>query len=422
LKHGFSKVEKVYEKSSSIWYVGINHKTDTQIEELMRDIILEAKIEGILMFNISHLEEHLQALTDYRAKRGKVYPLSMVLVLVMLAKLAGEDKPSGMASWIQQRKQELLGFFDVYHRRLPCLNTIRNILSSAFDVDEFAQILLNYLHQTYGGQTSRLVTIDGKTMRGTIPKGLTQGVHLLAVYLPEEGITLKQVAVGSKENEITACPALIEGIPLKNRIVCADAMQTQRTLSVKILAQGGDYIWIVKDNQPTLRADVEQFFKPVRHAAGWHIPELPRTFAQTSNKAHGRLERRQLTLMNDDQQFLDWPGVRQVFKVEKTVTQIKTNQTSNEVTYGITSCSPEKADAQQMLKWVRGYWGIENGLHYRRDVTLREDATRMSNPTMANAMATINNFMIGLTQKLGFSNLADARRQFGYKIGRQLLC
>ena len=86
------------------------------------------------------------------------------------------------------------------------------------------------------------MAIDGKTMRGTIPTGSSQGVHLLAAYLPAEGVVLKQVEVGAKRNEISAAPALIEGLDLKNRVVCGDAMHTQRELSVDVLAQGGDYL------------------------------------------------------------------------------------------------------------------------------------------------------------------------------------
>jgi hypothetical protein len=95
------------------------------------------------------------------------------------------------------------------------------------------------------------------------------------------------------------------------------------------------------------------------------------TVAEKIDKGHGRLEKRTLTLMVDEQQFLNWPGVRLVFKLERYVKQIRTGEESIEVAYGISSCDPEMVTAKQMLGWTRHYWGIENGLHYRRDVTLR---------------------------------------------------
>ncbi len=387
----------------------------------MKHIILEADNTTAVVFNIAELMARLSQLTDTRNKRGKIYPLGMILTMVILAKLAGEDKPSGIADWIRYRCDALVALFNFKHRRMPCLNIIRWVLQEVVSLAELEKVFSQYLHETYGGQESQLISIDGKTMRGTIPKGGRQGVHLLAAYLPAEGVVLKQVEVGNKENEISAAPQLMAAIHLKNKIVCGDAMQTQRQLSVDILAQGGDYIWFLKENQPTLRADVEQFFQPPQKAAGWPLPQLPQTVAETSGKGHGRLEKRTLTLMVDEQGFLDWPGVCQVFRLERYRQQVHSGKESTEVIYGITSCEPEKATAAQMLQWTRVYWGIENGLHYRRDVTLREDATRISQPPLAKTIAAINNFVVALSQKLGYSNLASARRAFNAKINAQLL-
>lgn len=386
----------------------------------MKHIILEAQNTDVIVFNIADLEARLNQLTDTRDKRGKIYPLGMITTMVLLAKLSGEDKPSGIAQWIRLRCDSFVELFNCKHQRMPCLNTIRSVLRDIIPLDELETTFSLYLRDTYGGHQSELVTIDGKTMRGTIPPGTQQGVHFLAAYLPAEGVVLKQVEVMVKENEISAAPQLIREIDLKNRVVCGDAMQTQRQLSVDVLAGGGDYIWFLKKNQPTLRADVEQFFKPARVSAGWHPPELPQTVAEKINKGHGRLEKRTLTLMVDEQQFLNWPGVRLVFKLERYVKQIRTGKKTIEVAYGISSCDPDMVTAEKMLEWTRHYWGIENGLHYRRDVTLREDATRISYPALARTMAAINNFVVGLTQKLGYSNLASARRIFDARIAAQL--
>lgn len=384
------------------------------------NITLEAYTNQVIAFNFAHLQQHLSQLPDSRSNRGKVYPLALILTYILIAKLAGCDKPSAIASWVRKRQAALLPLWESHHQRTPCLNTYRTILEEVVDEERLAEMFRSYLHETYGGQESQLVVMDGKTLRGTIPKGETQGVHLLAVYLPEEGIVLGQVEVGVKENEISAAAGVLAAVPLKNRVVCADAMQTQRKLSVEIVAKGGDYLWTAKENQSTLRADIEQFFQPPRVAKGWHIPELPRWEAQTVAKGHGRIEVRHITVMADADGFLDWPGVQQLFKLVRQVSQIKSQKTTTEVVYGLTSCTPQRASAAQLLDWVRAYWGVENGLHYRRDKTLQEDATRFSLPKMPAVMATINNFVIGLTQKLGYSNLPEARRIFDWSIACQL--
>jgi predicted transposase YbfD/YdcC len=285
------------------------------------------------------------------------------------------------------------------------------------------QTYLNrFLHEAYGGLVTVLVSIDGKTMRGTIPTGQTQGVHLLAAYLPEEGVVLMQISVGTKENEISAAPKLLAALDLKGRVVCGDAMFTQRTISVQVLAQGGDYIWFLKDNQPTLKADVEQFFVPPRDVPGWKAPVMPQEQACSIQAGHGRIEKRILTVIPDEAGYLDWPGAAQVFKLERTVTQETTQKTTQETVYGLTSLPPSRTSAQQLLEMTQQHWGIENGLHYRRDVTLEEDATRIMGDKRAETMAILNNFIIGLTSKLGFRNLASAQRTFDARLTFAFAC
>lgn len=387
----------------------------------MEHIILEAnEIEG-LVFDLADLEARLNELTDPRDKRGRVYTFGSLLSMIVLAKLSGQDKPKAIFEWIRLRQKEFVTIFKLKRNQTPCLNTIRTVLGGKIVLSELEQTLGRYLYEQYGGQNSILIGIDGKSMRGTIPKGFTQGVHLLSAYLVAEGIVLKQIEVLDKQNEISAAPRLLDGLDLKGKIVCADALQTQRAFCVDVLARGGNYLLWVKENQPTLLADIEQFFKPPRRAPGWHIPPLPQTIARSATKGHGRIERRTLTLMQDDQQFIDWPGILQVFKLERYTKELQTGIETTTVVYGLTSCSPSQAAASQLLNWTRQYWGIENGLHYRRDVSLQEDATRIKdNRPLAQAIAIINNFVIGLIRKLGFDNLPSARRRFDVQIARQL--
>lgn len=386
----------------------------------MNHIILENGVEEGVVFDVSQLLAEFQSLTDGRKARGKRYSLPILLLSILLGKLAGEDTPKGIADWLQLRREQLVAGLQLERKSVPAYNTIRRTLAETVSESELQAVFGHFLHQRYGGQQSILIVIDGKTLRGTIPKGKRQGVHLLAAYLPEEGIVLLQVEVASKENEISAAPRVLSQLHLKGRVVCGDAMFTQRDLSVQIVAQGGDYIWFVKDNQPQLQEDVAQFFVPPRKAEGWHMAPLPQTVARQYEKTHGRLEKRSLTLMADQTGFIDWPALRQLFKLERQVISCQTGLISEETVYGITSLSPQQATAAQLLEWTRAYWGIENGLHYRRDKTLAEDATRMSNRQQAQVMAVLNNFIVGLAAKLGFSNLAAARRHFDAQLNRQL--
>ena len=381
----------------------------------MDHIILQDVEEVGALLDITLLMSHLEKVEDKRQKRGKRFTFPQLLTLTLLAKLAGEDKPSGIAQWVKLRRRGLARLFQLHKKKVPSLNTLRRALE-ACDPEQLQRAYLQFLHQVHGGQQSLVVSIDGKAMRGTIPKGQTQGVHLLAAYLPAEGIVLMQIAVDKKENEISAAPRLLSALDLKGRVVCGDAMFTQRALSVQILAQGGDYIWFVKDNQPTLRADVERFFEPVRRVAGWHHPELPQETTHQVDKAHQRIEKRTLILMPDETGYLNWPGVQQVFKIVREAVCLTTGKTRSETVYGITSLTTDKTSAARLLDDIRSYWGIENGLHHRRDVTFYEDALHTSIPKLAETMSVFNNFIIGLARKLGIDNLAFARRLFDASI------
>ena len=165
---------------------------------------------------------------------------------------------------------------------------------------------------------------------------------------------------------------------------------------------------------------MSNFSNPLEKQPGGINQLLEKQIAKSVAKGHGRLEKRQLTCMDDETGFLDWPGVEQVFQLERTVVDCRTGEMSQEVSYGMTSLVAEKCSATQLQALIQAYWGIENGLHYRRDVTLLEDATRFSKPRLAEAMSIMNNFVIGLTHKLGFSNLASARRYFDADIASHL--
>ena len=364
------------------------------------------------VFDVGSLYDHFRRLADKRKARGKRYALPLVLVLLVLAKLSGEDCPYGIAEWARGRRSILCEVLSVGRQTLPSHNTYRRVLGDAVDPVELQVVVTEFLTQSPGTGQSVLVVLDGKTLRGSIPAGQTQGIHLLAAYLPNEGIVLMQVAVESRENEISAAPRVLRCIDLRGKIVIGDALLTQRSLSVQIVEAGGEYVWLVKDNQPQLREDIERLFQPESCVPGFS--PVPKDFriAQAINHGHGRLEVRTLTTSSLLREYADWPYLEQVFKLERQTARLKKGQTEHKVVYGITSLKPEEAGPGRLLEIVRAHWGIENGLHYRRDKTLREDATRMTKPTLAEAMAIVNNLIVGLTAQQGWCNLPQARRHY----------
>ncbi len=366
---------------------------------------LDAKV-----FDVTALLRRLVTLTDSRSTKGLRFPLAPVLVLIVLAKMSGEDQPSGIADWIKHRGQRLQEALQLHWSRMPHHNTYRRILGDVIPPDELDSVVGEQLLSQPGVGRSVLVAIDGKTVRGTIDAAHPRGDHLLAAYLPEEGIVLLQVAAGDKENEITVAPKLLKGLDLRGKVVAGDALHTQRALSIQIQEEGGDYLWFVKDNQPTLRAEIEELFTADgRTVEGGQVPNDFKTY-RTVDKAHGRLEKREITVSSELKGYSDWPGLEQVFKLDRHRTDIKSGKKQQEIVYGLTSLSESEASPERVLYLSRMYWGIENGLHQCRDVTFNEDRTRMTRGHAGRVMASLNNLVIGLLRQAGATNIAEARR------------
>lgn len=258
-----------------------------------------------------------------------------------------------------------------------------------------------------------LVAIDGKVLRGTLNEK-QEGVYLLAAYLPGEGIVLMEVAIQGKGQELEAAPQVLKNIDLRDKVVMGDALHTQRAVSIQIVEAGGEYVWFVKGNQPQLEENLRLWFGPDPDPLpGQAYPPKDFETAQSVNKGHGRIEQRTLTVSSQLKDFLDWPYQEQVFKLERRFIFPKTGEVEEQVVYGITSLTREEVSPHRLLQMTRSYWGIENGLHYRRDVTLHEDRTRMTRKTAARVMACLNNLVLSLLiGKLKYRYLPPARRFF----------
>ncbi len=365
------------------------------------------------VINLSSLYGRFQRLTDQRKPKGKRYALATILLGIFLAKLCGEDKPSGVAQWVQLRGEWLASVLNLKRKAMPSHHTYRRVLANGVDRNEFEAMARTH-HRRHGKAGYHVVlSMDGKVIRGTIDLEASDGLCLLAAYLPGEGITLAQIALERKQNEITAAPFLLDLVDLRNKVVIGDALHTQREVSIQIGRAGGHYLWTVKGNQAELQQDLQDWFDlevPLIPGMGC----LPKDFRSVTSvtKGHGRIERRTLTTSSQLNDFLDWPFLQQVFKLERISILCKTGKERHEVVYGVTNLSAEEASPKQLLEHLRSYWGIESGLHYRRDVSLHEDQTRFKKHSAAQVMAIINNLILGLLAQSEFLFVPSARRYY----------
>lgn len=368
--------------------------------------------DGVII-DIHSLYARFLALVDRRGRRGRRYELALILVAIVLAKLAGEDHPSGIAAWARARKELFIEVFALKRPAMPAHNTYRRALKRGVSLEDLEREVGAFLQAWPEVGSEMRITLDGKTVRGTIAFGDTRGLHLLAAYLPGVGVVLFQVAVDTKTNEITAAPKVLKMLDLQGKIVTGDAMFAQRALSLLIVQAGGDYVWTVKDNQSRLKQDIEQLFAGDHECVPGFSP-APTDFrtASTTNSGHGRIEKRTLTTSSLLQETCDWPGAQQVFKLERNTDVVARSLKRAEVVYGITSLRAAQAGPARLLEIVREHWGQENGLHYRRDVTLKEDAGCTRDWTVAHALAILNNLVVALLLRGGKTNAAQERRYY----------
>ena len=367
------------------------------------------KVAQSVEFEVNSLYEALLRVKDKRKARGKRYTLATVLTLSVLAKLGGEDEPEGMAEWVKLRAAPLRESLGIKRETLPHAVTYRRVLGQAIAVDELEQVVGEFFSRCQGNDEQ--LAIDGKSLRGTIEAGQTRGVHLLAVYAAGRGVVLNQVDVLAKENEISTAPKVLAGVAVKGKIVTGDAIFTQRDLSSQIREAGGHYLWKVKDNQATLRADIERLFGPEKVPLGSAPLRTDFQSFSATRKVSGRLETHTLTTSSLLNRTSDWPYLGQVFQLERTVRYLKSGKTTHEVSYGITSLAAAQATPQRLLTLNRQHWAIENKLHYCRDVTFQEDRCRLADPA-AHCIAILNNLVLGLLRVRGFQAIASARRRF----------
>jgi predicted transposase YbfD/YdcC len=367
-----------------------------------------------VVFDLGSLYARFEQLRDPRKAHGKRYSLTTLLVVIFLAKLCGKDSPLQIADWAKNQAEGLARLLQLKRTWMPHHNTIRRVFQNILDEAEFARLAQVYSQQEQTGD-GEVLAMDGKTLRGTRIAGQESSDNMLSIYDVTEQQVLAQVAVDRKENEIVAAPQALEGISLVGKVVTGDALHTQRAISEQIVARGGHYLWPVKENQPRLYEDIQRLFAPDNPKPGFG--KIANDFLSTAkvNYGHGRLEKRSLqtsAMLND---YVDWPGIGQVYRLERKfhwVRQGRVYKTSGEIEYGITSLPRDQASPAKVLQVRRQHWLVETGLHYRRDVTFHEDATRMTIAAAGRILATIHNLVLGLVKRAGYQNAARSRRYF----------
>lgn len=380
----------------------------------------EISAEG-MVYDKGSIYGRLQGLTDLRKARGKRYSLPTVLMIVLLAKLSGANSPTEIAEWGVYHQGEIEALLRIKLKRMPERSTYRRILAYKVYETEMERLVGEY---TQDGERGAVCALDGKALLGMSKREDGTPEYALSVYDVTAGKTLAQIEVGNKESEITKAPAVIKLAKIAGKVVTGDALHTQKRLSQTVLDEQGDYVFPVKENQPALYKNIQSLFAPEYPKPGFGKIQTDFLTAQKVNKGHGRIETRTITTSEMLNPYAAWPGLAQVYRLEREFQWWRRGvcyKTSRQVEFGITSLTRTKASPAQLLQIRRAHWGIETGSHYRRDVTLQEDATRFTIGQGARVLANIHNLVLALIRQSGFLNAAQARRFFAAHLTRAFL-
>lgn len=349
--------------------------------------------------SVKEVVQHFKQLEDPRSPVNRLHPLESVIVIAIMAVLAGANGPTAIAKWAKIKADVLLKLLDLPHG-IPRKDVFRRVLLT-LKPDAFQACFTMWLTALRAaaaeatGVERPTLAIDGKTLRRSHDRSRSLGaLHSVTVWASEFGLTLAQVATDEKSNEITAIPTLLSLVDIQGAIITIDAMGTQTAIAEKIIDGGGDFILALKGNQGTLHdATIDYIHEQIKT----DFQGIGARRLTTWEKKHGRIERRTYIQMPAPKSlpgFANWKGLLSIGIAY--LWSIRDGKETSEVRYFISSL-PVKV--KQFAHAVRSHWGIENSCHWCLDVTYREDESRIRDEHLRQNFAWLNRLTLSLLKQ-----------------------
>ena len=319
------------------------------------------------------LSSYFTDIKDPRANRTKKHLLKDILVIAILAVIAGAKGWEDIENYGQAKQQWLSEFLELPHG-IPSDDTFRRVFER-LEPQALCECLTQWVQQLIPSLEKKIVPIDGKCLRGSYDR--EQGIkalHLVTAWAAEQSLTLGQIKVEDHSNEITAIPALLELIDIKGAIITIDAMGTQTEIVRLIRTKKADYVLALKSNHPTLHSQVKDWFNA---ASANNFQGITVSTARRVEKGHHRTEQRlvravPLSEFGGLYQQEQWLGLQSIVMVART--RHLWNKVTHEVQFYLSSLP---ADAHVLGNAIRTHWGIENQVHWTLDLTFSEDKCRI---------------------------------------------
>ena len=323
---------------------------------------------------------------DPRVERTRYHHLNDILFIAIAAILSGAESWNEI-EYYGEMKEEWLKDVLQLPNGIPSHDTF-NRLFSALDSDEFEKCFLNWVKSVNKITKGEVVSIDGKTIRGSKKLGFKTATHIVSAWADKNELVLGQIKVEEKSNEITAIPKLLENLLIKDCIVTIDSMGCQKKIARKIVSKQAHYILAVKENQKELYEDIQDSFRVLK----------PSDTSEDIDYGHGRIETRKCFVLNDlslVETATKWKGLTSIIKIERERYFKATGKKETESGYYISTLN----DAVVINKGVRKHWGIENKVHWVLDVAFNEDHSRKRAGNAAQNFSTLNRIALNLLKK-----------------------
>lgn len=369
----------------------------------------------IQRIGVDEIVRHFEHLEDPRSTINRQHPLSSVIVIALMAVLAGASGPTAIADWAALKAGFLLETLDLPHG-IPRKDVFRRVLM-ALQPQAFQACYVGWLQalrasaQAATGVEQPVLPVDGKTLRRSHDRKKGLGaLHSVSVWASEFGLSLGQVACAEKSNEITAIPELLRLVDIKGAIITIDAMGTQKAIAAQIIDGGADYVLALKGNQETLHEAVMDHI-----SKEWEndFANVTAQQHQTEETGHGRKEIRsyiQLPVPENLPGLEQWKGLKTMGVVVSEC--VRDGKVTDEVRYYISSLS---MGVERFAHAIRSHWGIENSCHWSLDVTYREDESRIRQRHLRENFAWLNRITLSLLkQHRGRQSIAMKRRSCGW--------
>lgn len=335
--------------------------------------------------------DHFNDLSDHRQAGKVIYPLDEILLLALLAVLAGAEGFTDIARF-GEKKLALLRRFRPFANGTPSHDHLGDIFAS-LDAEGFRACFIAWV-ASLTKTPAEVIAIDGKTSRRSGRKGAQDTLHLVSAFAARQRLVLAQMRVAEKSNEIVAISALLDLLLIEGAVVTIDAMGCQRDIAARIVDKKADYILALKGNQGTLREDVELFVNEQKTKA---YSDTIASRNKTVEGDHGRIETRQVSVIHDVdwlQERHQWPGLKGIVVVdsEREITGGSTRETRLYITSSTLT-------ADRLGPMVRDHWAIENSLHWVMDMTFRDDECRIRTDAAPQNYATLRHMAFNLARK-----------------------